>query len=73
MKQESTGREMRTPPLSKLVTKSYSLLYAVDIIAQKENKEVQLCFWLSSTVAMEGLWYFRTRRAQSHLGNLKST
>lgn len=51
MKRESTGREVRPPPtpahLSQQVTKSYSLLYAVDIIAQKENKEVQLCFWFN--------------------------
>lgn len=38
---------MRPPLLSKQLTKSYSLLYAVDLIAQKENRGVQLCFWLS--------------------------
>lgn len=46
MKQEPIGREIRPPPpLSKQVTKSRSLLYAIDIIAQKENKEVQPCLW----------------------------
>lgn len=51
MKRESTGRKMRPPPpparLSKQVTKSYALLYAADITAQKENKEVHLCFWFN--------------------------
>lgn len=44
---ESIRKEIRRPPLPKQLTKSYSLLYAVDIIAEKENKGVQLCFWLS--------------------------